>query len=264
MNTSINKNFNLGGELSVNRLGYGAMRLTGQPGNFGPFPRWEDGKKLLLRAAELGVNFFDSARAYGPEWADRLLADALHPYGQDVVIATKGGVDKFAPDQIVVDGSPETIARQIDAALVNLRVDRIDLFQLHRIDPKIPVEESVGAIERARQSGKVRLIGLSNVDRQQLDRALAVAPIASVQNRFNLSETGDGELVDYTAVQGIAFIPYGPLGAHPMRRGAALPAQEALAWLLQRSPNIVVIPGTTSIRHLEENVATWNLLESMN
>lgn len=260
MTNRINKTFNLGGELSVNRLGYGAMRLTGQPGNFGPYPHWDDGKALLSRAVELGVNFFDSARAYGPEWADKLIADALHPYADGVVIATKGGVDKAAADQIVVDGSPETISKQIDAALQNLAVDRVDLFQLHRIDPNVPIEESVGAIETARQAGKVRLIGLSNADQEQLDRALKVAPIASIQNRFNQAEAGDSALVDYTAERGIAFIPYGPLGAHPMKQGAALPAQEALAWLLQRSPNIVVIPGTTSIRHLEENVAAWDLV----
>lgn len=260
MTTTIKKTFNLGGELSVNRLGYGAMRLTGQPGNFGPYPHWEEGRALLSRAVELGVNFIDSARAYGPEWADKLIADALNPYADNVVIATKGGVDKLAPDQIVVDGSPETISKQIDAALENLAVDRVDLFQLHRVDPNVPIEESVGAIEAARQAGKVRLIGLSNVDQEQLSRALSVAPIASIQNRFNQAEAGDGALVDYTAERGIAFIPYGPLGAHPMKQGAALPAQEALSWLLRRSPNIVVIPGTTSIQHLEENVAAWDLV----
>lgn len=260
MTTNIKKTFNFGGGLSVNRLGYGAMRLTGQPGNFGPYPHWEEGRALLSRAVELGVNFIDSARAYGPEWADKLIADALHPYADDVVIATKGGVDKLTADQIVVDGAPETISKQIDAALENLAVDRIDLFQLHRVDPDVPIEESVGAIEAARQAGKVRLIGLSNVDREHLDRALSVAPIASIQNRFNQAEAGDSELVDYTAEREIAFIPYGPLGAHPMKRGAALPAQEALAWLLRRSPNIVVIPGTTSIKHLEENVRAWELI----
>ncbi len=258
---TVNTTFNIGGEKAVNRLGYGAMRLTGQPGNFGPFPNWDDGKNLLRRAVSLGVDFFDSARAYGPEWADRLIAEALHPYADDVLIATKGGVDKLAPDRIVTDGRPETLARHIDEALINLKVDQIDLFQLHRVDPNVQIEESVGAIEDARRAGKVRFVGLSNVDRVQLDRALEVTPIASVQNRFNQTETAQGDLVDYTARRGIAFIPYGPLGAHPMRQGASLPAQGALAWLLNRSPNIIVIPGTTSVRHLEENVASWSVLE---
>ncbi len=256
--TASNRTFAIGGELTVNRLGFGAMRLTGQPGNFGPYPHWEEGKALLQRAVELGVQFIDSARAYGPEWADKLIADALHPYADDVLVATKGGVDKRAPDQIVIDGRPETLGAQIDAALRNLKLEQLPLFQLHRVDPAVPIEDSVGAIEAARQAGKVRFIGLSNVDREQLDRALGVAPIASVQNRFNQEEAGDGELVDYTHARGIAFLPYGPLGAHPMRQGATLPAQEALAWLLRRSPNIIVIPGTTSVAHLEENMEAWN------
>ena len=260
MTNQIKRIFELGGELPVNRLGYGAMRLSGQPGNFGPYPRWDQGKALLQRAVDLGVNFFDSARAYGPEWTDKIIADALHPYAQDLVIATKGGVDKFAPDQIVTDGSVSTLTRQIDDALLNLKVDQIDLFQLHRIDPNVDIEESVGAIEAARQAGKVRFIGLSNIDQQSLERALTVAPIASVQNRFNQVDEAHSDLVDYTAERGIAFIPYGPLGAHPMKRGAVLPAQEALAWLLRRSPNIIVIPGTTSIQHLEENVRTWDVV----
>lgn len=254
---NLNNTFKLGGERKVQRLGYGAMRLTGQPGNFGPYPHWEDGKALLRRAVEMGVQFFDSARAYGPEWADKLIADALHPYAEDLLIATKGGVDKRAPDQIIVDGRPQTLHQQIDSALTNLKLDRIDLFQLHRVDPNVAIEESIGALEEARQAGKLRFIGLSNVNREQLDRALSVAPIASVQNRFNQAEAGDSDLVDYTFERGIAFIPYGPLGAHPMRQGATLPAKEALAWLLKRSPNMIVIPGTTSIAHLEENMEAW-------
>ncbi len=244
----------LGGELTVNRMGYGAMRLTGQPGNFGPYADCEGGKALLRRAVELGVNFIDTARAYGPMHNERLIAEALHPYAEGVVIATKGGVDKRGPTEIVVDGSPEALHQQVDEALKTLRLDRIDLFQLHRVDPRVPIEASVGALDEMRQAGKIRMIGLSNIDRDQLDRALAVAPITSVQNRFNQSEQGDADLVEYTASKGIAFIPYGPLGAHPLQKGALLPTQSALAWLLQRSPNIIVIPGTTSITHLEENM----------
>ena len=258
--TSIQKTFKLGGEREIHRLGYGAMRLSGQPGNFGRYPRWEEGKALVARAAELGIDFFDSARAYGPEWTDRLLGEALAANASEVVIATKGGVDKFAADRIVTDGRPETLRRQIDAALENLKLERIELFQLHRIDPQVDIEESMGALEDARQAGKLRFIGLSNVDRSALDRALAVAPIASVQNRYNAAERAQDALVDYTAEKGIAFIPYGPLGAHPMKPGASLPARESLAWLLRRSPNIVVIPGTTSIAHLEENASAWELV----
>lgn len=256
------KTFRLGGEIEINRIGYGAMRLTGQPGNFGPYQDWEQGIALLQRAAELGVNLFDSARSYGPEWTDKLLGEALYPFASQAVIATKGGVDKPSPGNIKVDGSPATLKQQIDDALTNLNRERLDLFQLHRVDPNTPIEESVGALKEAQTAGKIRLIGLSNVDQTQLDRALSIAPIASVQNRFNQEERSQNSLVDYTAERGIAFIPYGPLGAHPMKQGATLPAQSALAWLLRRSPNIVVIPGTTSITHLEENIAAWSLVEN--
>jgi aryl-alcohol dehydrogenase-like predicted oxidoreductase len=260
------RTFALGGELTVNRLGYGAMRLTGQPGNFGPYADWEGGKALLRRAVDLGVTLFDTARAYGPGWNEELIAEALHPYAPGVVIATKGGVDKRSASEIVTDGSPQALRAQVDDALRRLRVERIDLFQLHRVDPKTPIEISVEALDALRRAGKIRLIGLSNVDRDGLDRALAIAPIASVQNRYNRTEREGDALVDYTAANGIAYIPYGPLGAHPMQPGAPLaqggagaepglsPAASALRWLLDRSPNIVVIPGTTSVAHLEENL----------
>ena len=261
---SAHKTFRLGGEIEINRLGYGAMRLTGQPGNFGPYSDWEQGLTLLRRAAELGVNLFDSARSYGPQWTDKLLGEAFGANDAQVFIATKGGVDKPAPGNIQVDGSPATLKQQIDDALTNLKVERIDLFQLHRVDPETPIEESVEALKEMQMAGKIHLIGLSNVDRSQLDRALVIAPIASVQNRFNQAEQAQESLVDYTAEKGIAFIPYGPLGANPMKQGAALPAQEGLAWLLRRSPNIIVIPGTTSIAHLEENMATWDAIAAGN
>lgn len=242
--------------LTVNRIGYGAMRLTGQPSNFGPYPAWDDGVALVRRAADLGVNFFDSAWSYGPEYADRLLGETLEE--RKVVIATKGGVDKPAPGNIVVDGSPETLSRQIDGALKNLRRDRIDLFQLHRPDRELPIERSVEALATAQADGRVRHIGLSNVSQDQLERALQVAPIASVQNRYNREDRGDDAMVDWTAARGIAFIPHGPLGANPMKQGAALDPADAIAWLLRRSPNIIVISGTTSVAHLEENVAAWD------
>ncbi len=245
--------FALGGDLVLPRLGFGAMRLTGQPGNFGPYPDREGGVALLRRAVELGIRFFDTARAYGPGHNEALIAEALHPYADGIIVATKGGVDKRSPTEILPDGSPETLTRQVDEARARLRVDRIDLFQLHRVDPRVPLEESVAALDAARRAGKLRHIGLSNVTREELDRALAVAPVASVQNRLNTEERESEALVDYTASKGIAFIPYGPLGAHPMQRGARLDPAAALRWLLARSPNIVVIPGTTSIAHLEQN-----------
>ncbi len=251
--------FSIGGDLTVNRLGYGAMRLTGQPGNFGPFEDWEAGLAVLRRAADLGVDFFDSAWAYGPQTADRIVGQALE--GRKVVRATKGGVDKPEPGRIVVDGSRDTLLRQIDKALINLRTDRIDLFQLHRVDPATPIETSVAALAEAKADGRVGHIGLSNVTREDLDRALSVTPIASVQNRFNMAETDGAELVDYTAERGIAFIPYGPLGANPMQRGAKLEPRQALAWLLRRAPNIIVIPGTTSVAHIEENWGAWDIVD---
>lgn len=244
--------FDLGGDLTVNRLGFGAMRLTGQPGNFGPYHDRNDGVALLHRAADLGVDFFDSAWAYGPETADQIVGEAL--VGRDVVIATKGGVDKPAPGRIIVDGSPETLRSQILKARVNLRRDTIDLFQLHRVDPNVPIEASVETLARAQQDGLIRHIGLSNVDHDQLKRAMSVSAVASVQNRYNIAEHGDDDLVDFTAENDIAYIPYGPLGANPMKPGAKLSPINALQWLLKRSPNIIVIPGTTSITHLEENM----------
>jgi aryl-alcohol dehydrogenase-like predicted oxidoreductase len=257
---NINETFNLGGDITVNRIGYGAMRLTGQPSNFGPYPDWQQGIELLTEAVNLGVNFFDSAHAYGPGWADKIIGEAFLNLNVKPVIATKGGVTKPVPGNIVIDGSAKTLHEQIDLALVNLKVEQIDLFQLHRVDPKVSIELSVQALAEAKQAGKIKHIGLSNVTQTQLDAALSVAPIASVQNRFNQNERQDSELVDYTASKGIAYIPYGPLGAHPMKQGAALPSQQALTWLLERSPNIIVIPGTTSIVHLRENVATWNAM----
>ncbi len=250
--------FKIGGDLKVNRLGYGAMRLTGQPSNFGPYPDWEQGLALLRRANDLGVTFFDSAWAYGPETADQIVGEALE--GRNAVIATKGGVDKPAPGNIVTDGSRDTLLRQIDKALINLRRDQIDLFQLHRVDPNTPIERSVAALAEAQSDGRIRHIGLSNITKNDLKRALAVAPIASVQNRFNMAEIGEQDLVDFTAKNDIAFIPYGPLGANPMQRGAKLKPKQAIAWLLARSPNIIVIPGTTSISHLEDNWNAWKVV----
>ncbi|MDJ0705980.1 MAG: aldo/keto reductase [Leptolyngbyaceae cyanobacterium MO_188.B28] len=273
---TVSKTFNLGGDLTINRLGYGAMRLTGQPGNFGPYADWEGGKTLLRRAVELGVNFIDTAEAYGPGDNEEIIAAALHPYSADLVIATKGGIRKPAPDDIQADGSPESLRCGVEGSLRRLQRDRIDLYQLHRPDPKVPFAESIQALAALQQEGKIRHIGVSNVTLEQLKAAQAIAPIASVQNRFSLADRSHEAILDYCAAQQIAFIPYGSLGAHPLKRGAPLaqadgvlahiaqshgvnPTQIALAWLLHRAPNIILIPGTTTIAHLEDNMKAASL-----
>lgn len=267
MTNTLDRTFALGGDMPVARIGFGAMRLTGQPGNFGPYADPDGGKALLRRAVELGTTLIDTAHAYGPGHNEDLIAEALHPYAPGLVIATKGGVGKTGPGSIVVDGRPATLRAQVEESLRRLRLERIDLYQLHRPDPAVPLADSVGALDDLRREGKVRHIGLSNVTREQVEAALAVAPVASVQNRLNRLEPGDLELVAWTAARGIAFLPYGPLGAHPMRPGAPLAtgggsggttaSQAALLWLLGLSPNVIAIPGTTSPAHLAENIATW-------
>ncbi len=264
--------FLLGGDLPVHRLGYGAMRLCGQPGNFGPFADWAAGEKLLRRAAELGVNFFDTAEAYGPGNNEEIIAAALHPYVDGLVITTKGGVTKTSPTTVFPDGRPENLRRACEASLRRLRLDRIDLYQLHRPDPKVPIADSVGTLAALRAEGKIRHIGLSNVTLAQIGEARAIVPIVSVQNRYNLRERGADDVLDFCTQNEIAFLPYGPLGAQPFERNAPLtapsgslaavasrlsatPAQIALAWLLHRAPNVIAIPGTTTLSHLEENIA---------
>jgi aryl-alcohol dehydrogenase-like predicted oxidoreductase len=237
------------------------MRLTGQPGNFGPYPDWEAGKALLRRAAELGVQLIDTARAYGPGWNEELVAEALHPYPAGLVVATKGGIEKTGPNpsDIRPDGRPEALERHLEESLRRLKVERIDLYYLHRPDPAVPFEAQAEALARARAAGKIRFVGLSNVSVDQLEAARAVVPVAAVQNRYNVQEDGDAAMVDLTARLGIAYVPWGPLGAAPMRQGAPLAGTlgtaAALRALLDRSPNIVPIPGTTSLAHLEENLA---------
>ncbi|MBA4187790.1 MAG: oxidoreductase [Planctomycetaceae bacterium] len=252
--------FLLGGDLSVNRIGYGAMRLCAQPGNFGRFTDWEAGKRLLRRAVELGVNFIDTAHAYGPSCNEELIGEALAPYPAGVVIATKGGVEKTAPDKVFTDGRPENLRRRCEESLRLLRVERIDLYQLHRPDPNVPFADSVGAIAELRGEGKVRHVGLSNVTLAQIEEARGIVPIASVQNRYNLIERADDPVVDYCTTHGIAYLPWGPLAAKPFAREAPLASKHgALAWLLRRSPNIIVIPGTTSLTHLEANIAAGRM-----
>ena len=268
--------FLIGEELPVNRLGYGAMRLTGQPGNFGPYSDWEAGEKLLRHAVALGVNFIDTAEAYGPGFNEELIASALHPYPQNLVIATKGGIDKPAPDNIQADGRPENLRRGCEASLQRLKVEQIDLYHLHRPDPKVPFTESVGMLASLKQEGKIRHVGLSNVTIEQIDAARRIVTIASVENRLSIADRTGEDVLDYCTKHSIAFIPYGSLGAHPLKRGAPLavvegviadiakrhdakPNQIALAWMLHRAPNIILIPGTTTIAHLEENIAATSI-----
>ena len=274
--TAISQTYTIGGDLTVNRLGYGAMRLSGQPGNFGAYPDWEGGEQLLRRAIELGVNFIDTAEAYGAGFNEQLIADALHPYPQDLVSATKGGINKSAPDSILADASPEFLRSGVEGSLKRLKLEQIDLYQLHRPDPKVPFAESIGALKELRDEGKIRHLGLSNVTVEQIEQARQIVPIVSVQNKFSISDRLMENVLDYCTKNDIAFIPHGSLGAHPLKQGAPLanaegiiadiatnkgvkPNQIALAWLLHRAPNIILIPGTTTIAHLEENMVAASI-----
>lgn len=273
---TVSHSFSFPDGTTVRRLGYGAMRLTGQPGIFGPYAEWDQGKRLLRRALELGINFIDTARAYGPGWNEKLISEALHPYPTDLLIATKGGVVKKSATERYLDGSPAGLRRDCEESLRNLRVDCIDLYQLHWVDPQVPLAESVQGLIQLREEGKVRRIGVSNVTLEQVKEVVGLTPVASVQNRFSVAERGSDPVVDFCAQEGIAFLPYGPLGADPMQPGAPLaagegalgevarelkttPTQVALAWLLHRAANVVPIPGTRSELHLEENVRSQEL-----
>jgi pyridoxine 4-dehydrogenase len=261
--------FTLGGHggLTVRRLGFGAMRLTGA-GNWGPPRDRDEALAVLRRAVDLGVNVIDTADVWGPGVSEELIAQALYPYPQDLVIATKGGLVGLGPGQRAPDGRPEHLRTALEASLQRLRLERIDLYQLHRPDPNVPFEESVGALAELQRAGKIRYIGLSNVTSEQLARARPIVPIAAVENRYNLTDRGSEseEVLEVCARDGMAFLPYVPLATGELTRGAGLldqiarrhdatGAQIALAWLLQRSPVLLPIPGTSSVRHLDENVA---------
>lgn len=260
--------FSLGGQLEINRLGYGAMQLTGT-GVFGEAADRENAKKVLQAAVAGGVNFIDTAEAYGPKFNESLIADALYPYNDDLVIATKGGFRRPGPNQWVADGSPAFIRENIEGSLKRLKVDTIDLWQLHRFDPNVPVEETLAPVVDAVNAGKIRYVGLSEVDIEQIERAEKVLPIVSVQNLYNLGNRQWEEIVDYTAKRGMAFIPWFPLASGPetladkisriAAKYNATTAQIALAWLLKRADNILLIPGTSSVKHLEENLAAADI-----
>jgi aryl-alcohol dehydrogenase-like predicted oxidoreductase len=255
--------FSLGGQLEINRLGYGAMQLTGK-GVFGEVADRENAKKVLQAAVAAGVNFIDTAEAYGPKLNESLIADALHPYKEDLVIATKGGFNRPGPDQWVPNGNPDFIRENIEGSLKRLKVDTIDLWQLHRFDSKVPVEETLAPVVEAVKAGKIRFVGLSEVNVEQIERAEKVLPIVSVQNLYNLGNRQWEEVLDYTTERGLAFIPWFPLASGPdtladkiskiAASHNATTAQIALAWLLKRADNILLIPGTKSVTHLEENL----------
>jgi pyridoxine 4-dehydrogenase len=253
------------GDLTVNRMAFGAMRLTG-PGVIGEPADPETSVAVLRRAVELGVNFIDTADSYGPEVNERQVAKALHPYPDDLVVATKGGLNHERAGEWIRDGRPERLRASCEASLQRLRVDRIDLYQLHSVDPRVPIEESVGALVDLQREGKIRHIGLSNVDARQLAQARQVATIVSVQNRYNLVDRHSESVLEVCEREGLVFVPWFPLGFGDLTRGGgrladvaaargATQAQVAIAWLLRRSPAMLPIPGTSSLEHLEEDVA---------
>ena len=237
-NTTVSQTFAIAGELTVNRLGYGAMRLSGQPGNFGAYADWEGGKRLLQRAVELGVNFIDTAEAYGAGFNEELIADALYPYADDLIIATKGGINKSAPDSILADASPAFLRSGVEGSLKRLRLERIDIYQLHRPDPKVPFTESIGALKELRDEGKIRHLGLSNVSVEQIKAAQQIMPIVSVQNKFSPIERTHQDVLDYCVANNIAFIPHGSLGAHPLKQGSPLANAEGTIAEIARSKNV--------------------------
>ena len=257
--------FLLGGDLEVNRLGFGAMRLCG-PRILG-WPRdRENALAVLRRAVELGVNLIDTSNAYGPEINEHQIAEALHPYREGLVIATKGGLRRTRSGGWPEDGRPENLREACEGSLARLRLDRIDLYQLHAPDPKVPIEESVGELARLREEGKIRHVGLSNVSVGELERARRVVPIVSVQNRYSLAERSSEDVLEACEREGLAFFPWFPLASGSLARQGgpveqvaerigATRAQVALAWLLHHSPVMLCIPGTSSLEHLDENVA---------
>ena len=257
--------FSLGGDLVVNRMGFGAMRITGK-GVWGEPEDIEEARAVLRRAIELGVNFIDTADSYGPEISEHLIAETLHPYPEGLVIATKGGFTRPGPGRWEPDGSPEHLRDACEGSLRRLKVDRIDLYQLHRIDPRFPLEESLGTLAELREEGKIRHIGLSEVSVEGLEQAREIVPIVSVQNRYNLTDRGSEDVLNFCEREGLGFIPWFPLATGDLarpggpldeiaNRHGATPGQVALAWLLHRSPVMLPIPGTSTVEHLEENVA---------
>jgi pyridoxine 4-dehydrogenase len=258
--------FRIGGDLEINRLGFGAMRITGK-GIWGEPKDRKEAERVLRRAVELGINFIDTADSYGPHVSEEIIAEALYPYPDGLVIATKAGFDRSGPDQWTMNGRPEHLREACDGSLRRLRLDRIDLFQLHRIDPKVPAEDQLGTLRDLQAQGKIKHIGLSEVSVAQITHARNIVPIDSVQNKYSVLDRTADDVVDYCEKEGIAFIPWFPLAAgnvsasgseleHSAEKLNITTSQLALVWLLARSPVILPIPGTSQVVHLEENVAT--------
>jgi pyridoxine 4-dehydrogenase len=267
VSASLAGNVSLGGKVSVHRLGFGAMRLTGE-GIWGPPKDRKGALAVLRRAVELGVNFIDTADSYGPGVSEELIAEALFPYPKDLVIATKGGWNRPGPDQWTHDASPEHLRKAIEGSLKRLRLDRIDVYQLHAPDPVVSLEASVETLAELQREGKIRLVGLSNVTQEHIERARKIVPIVSVQNRYSFADREWDYVVDHCERNGIAFIPWFPLGAGRVageilsrvaKAHQSTPMQVALAWLLQRSPIMLPIPGTSSVEHLGENIGAASL-----
>jgi pyridoxine 4-dehydrogenase len=265
----MSETFTIGGDLEVRRLGFGAMRITGD-GIWGPPDDPDQARAVLLRAVELGVDLIDTADSYGPEVSENLIAEALHPYPEGLVIATKGGMRRTGPGQWPRDARPERLKEACEASLRRLQLERIDLYQLHSPDPAVPFEDSVGALKELQDEGKVRHIGISNVSLDQVERARELVDVATVQNRYNLADRHSEDVLDACEPAGIGFIPWFPLATGDLARPGgplddlardhdATPGQIALAWLLARSPVMLPIPGTSTAEHLEENVAAADL-----
>jgi aryl-alcohol dehydrogenase-like predicted oxidoreductase len=265
VNTGAGGTFAIGGDMTVNRMGFGAMRITGE-GIWGEPKDREGAKKVLRRAVELGVNFIDTADSYGPAVSERLIGEALAPYAEGVVIATKAGLTRQGPNKWLPVARPEYLRQEVEMSLRYLKTERIDLWQLHRIDPKTPVEESLGEIAKLQKEGKIRHVGLSEVKPHEIDQARKVIEIVSVQNRYNLSDREHEDVVEYCEKNNLAFIPWFPVAAGKLaqaggkldtaaKKHGVTVAQLSLAWLLHRSPVMLPIPGTSSVEHLEQNIA---------
>jgi pyridoxine 4-dehydrogenase len=266
--------FQIAGELTVNRLGFGAMRITGK-GIWGEPQDRAEAIRVLRRAVELGVNLIDTADSYGPAVSEEIIAEALYPYPKGLVIATKAGFDRPGPDQWRENGRPEHLREACEGSLRRLRLDRIELFQLHRIDPKVPAEDQLGTLKDLQAQGKIKHIGLSEVSVAQIENARTIVPIVTVQNRYSLADRGAEDVLEYCERENIGFIPWFPLGSGKLSSAGGVLAksaaklkvttsQLALAWLLSRSPVILPIPGTSRVEHLEENIAAASVKLSAN